>query len=249
MPSPTTAPVRAGAYTTSLAADEAEIRAAQRLRYEVFTQEVGAPPPGAGTGLDTDEFDAHCDHLLVRYEPTGETVGTYRLLPPGRTEWLYSDSEFDLAALDTLRPGLVEAGRSCVHPAHRGGEVIGQMWSALARYTLLGGYRYLAGCASVPLADGGHAATQAWRLAQRWHLSPQRHRVRPLLPWTPGDDDGTRPSYAQLPPLLRGYLRLGAWVCGPPAHDPEFGVADFYTVLPFEQVSPRYLRYFLGEGR
>ncbi|WP_019819012.1 GNAT family N-acetyltransferase [Saccharomonospora saliphila] len=231
-------------YTASIARSGTQVRAAQRLRQRVFTAEFGANLPAGG---DTDEFDAICDHLVVRSEEAGaEVVGTYRLLPPGRGERLYSSTEFDLAALAPLLPGLVEVGRSCVAPGHRDGAVISTMWSALLRYTTRGGYRYLAGCASVPLADGGEAAASTWRLALTRHAAPAHLRVVPHHPWTPDAPMPDRPRYTHLPPLLRGYLRLGAWVCGPPAHDPDFGVADFFVLLPLERVDARYSRFLTG---
>lgn len=245
---PTTA---VAGYTTSIAATNEQIRAAQRLRHNVFGNEYGAEFHTAGTdleGFDVDELDAACDHLIVEHKPTGEVVGTYRLLPPGRREQLYSEAEFELGALDPIRATLVEAGRSCVHPQHRSGVVINQMWSALARYVLLSGHRYLAGCASVPLADGGGAAADTAQIVQRKHPSPARFRVWPHHPWLV-PEPAAHPSQARIPALLRGYLRLGAWVCGPPAHDPDFGVADFFVLLQLNRIDERYLRYFLRESR
>ncbi|NIJ14720.1 putative hemolysin [Saccharomonospora amisosensis] len=242
MPSPATVPTRE--YTVSIAHTPAQVEAAQRLRRAVFVDEFNAALPGE---LDRDEFDDRCDHLIVEHADT--VVGTYRLLPPGRTDRLYSSGEFDLAALRPLRESLIEAGRSCVHPDHRGGQVINLMWGALARYALLSGARHLAGCASVSLADGGQACANTWQLARRRHLSPAHLRVEPHLPWNATPTTDERPSYARVPPLLRGYLRLGAWVCGPPAHDPDFGVADFFVLLPLDRIDDRYLRHFLGQTR
>ncbi|GAA1251666.1 GNAT family N-acetyltransferase [Prauserella halophila] len=199
-------------------------------------------------GLDADAFDELCDHLVVTHDPTEEIIGTYRILPPHRSPVPYSATEFDLGDLDPLAGEIVEAGRSCVAPAHRNGSVITLMWSSLARYTLLAGHRYLGGCASVPLSDGGHAATTAWHLASARHISPAEYRVRPYRPWLPPQRID-HPRYVDLPPLLRGYLRLGAWVCGPPAHDPDFDVADFYVLLRLADVDDRYLRYLLGDDR
>lgn len=207
-----------------------------------------AVPSAGHAGVDADAFDELCDHLVVTHEPTGELVGTYRILPPHRSPVPYSATEFDLADLAPLAGDIVEAGRSCVAPAHRNGSVITLMWSALARYTLLAGHGHLGGCASVPLGDGGHAATSAWHLASTRHASPAEYRVRPHRPWLP-PRASDRPRYSDLPPLLRGYLRLGAWVCGPPAHDPDFDVADFYVLLPLADVDDRYLRYLLGDDR
>ncbi|WP_216210784.1 GNAT family N-acetyltransferase [Amycolatopsis aidingensis] len=236
-------------YTASIAETPEQVREAQRLRYRVFAGEFGATLNSLVDGLDVDEYDEACDHLIVRRADTEEIVGTYRLLPPGRREGLYSDSEFDLSALDGIRDAVVETGRSCVHPEHRTGAVITQMWAALGRYALLSGHRYLAGAASVPLHDGGATAANAWRLAEQNHASPQELRVRPLHPWNPEQAPAQqqRPNYAQLPPLFRGYLRLGAWVCGPPAHDPEFNVADFFTLLQLDRADQRYVHYFLGD--
>ncbi|MFG3265594.1 GNAT family N-acetyltransferase [Streptomyces bobili] len=244
-PVQSTAPVR---YTVTLARDEADVRAAQRLRHDVFAGEMGALLTSAEPGLDADPFDAYCDHLLVRDADTGQVVGTYRLLPPERAAVagrLYSESEFDLTPLDGIRPGLVEVGRSCVHPDHRDGAVIGLIWAGIARYMVDNGHEWLAGCCSVPLTDGGTAAAGAWDRVRDKHLAPEEFRVRPLLPWVP-QPDLAPPARTELPALLRGYLRLGAWVCGEPAHDPDFGVADLYVLLSMRRVNPRYLRHFLS---
>ena len=119
-----------GRYTVGLAESAADLRAAQRLRYEVFAGEMGARLDSPLSGHDVEPLDAYCDHLLVREGDT--VVGTYRLLPPRRSDRLYSDSEFDLGALRGLRGDLVEAGRTCVHPAHRGGAVGALKWGGIA---------------------------------------------------------------------------------------------------------------------
>ncbi|MET9479142.1 GNAT family N-acyltransferase [Streptomyces sp. NPDC006638] len=235
-------------YVVTLARDEHDVRAAQRLRHLVFAGELGARLDGPEPGLDGDAFDAYCDHLLVREENTGEVVGTYRLLPPDRARAagrLYSDSEFDLGRLGPIRDDLVEVGRSCVHPRHRTGAVIGLIWAGLARYMTDSGHNWLAGCCSVPLADGGALAASTWSTVRERHLSPEEYRVTPHRLWTP-DSAAAATSRAELPPLLRGYLRLGAWVCGAPAHDPEFGVADLYVLLSMRRTNPRYLKHFLS---
>ncbi|MEU7199201.1 GNAT family N-acyltransferase [Streptomyces sp. NPDC045470] len=243
-PAPATPPT---AYETSIAGTPDLIRAAQRLRHQVFGEELGATLHSPLAGHDIDPVDDLADHLIVTETATGDVVGTYRLVPPGRGDRLYSDGEFDLTALAALRPSLIEAGRSCVRPDHRGGAVINLMWAALARYTLLSGHRYLAGCASVPLGDGGAAAAAAWELGRTRHAAPPGLRVSPHRPWRPeGPGPDARPNPSLLPPLLRGYLRIGAWVCGPPAHDPEFDVADFFVVLDMERLNDRYRRFFLG---
>ncbi|HEX6686219.1 MAG TPA: GNAT family N-acyltransferase [Candidatus Limnocylindrales bacterium] len=233
-------------YSALIAGDVRLVEAAQRLRYRVFAEELGARLET--DGIDVDDFDAYCEHLVVREDRTGEVVGTYRLLPPQRAIWLgrrYGDGEFDLTPLTVLRDRLVEAGRSCVHPDHRTGAVINLMWAGIAKYLDRFGYKWLSGCASVPLNDGGQQAGAVWDLVRRKHLSPPELRVKPHLPWVPVEP--SRPgTLAQVPPLLRGYLRLGAWVCGEPAFDPAFGCADFYVLLGVDRVNPRYLQHFLG---
>ncbi|MEV0274655.1 GNAT family N-acyltransferase [Hamadaea sp. NPDC050747] len=228
-------------YSALIATDAATVEAAQRLRYRVFAEECGATLHSTTPGLDVDEFDAYCDHLVVRHDRSGEVVGTYRLLPPQRAVWLgrrYSETEFDLSRLIVLRDRLVEAGRSCVDPEHRTGAVINLMWAGIARYLAANKYTWLGGCASVPIADA-----PAVREAVQKHLSPPQLRVDPRVP-IPADEVPV--GRANIPPLLRGYLRLGAWVCGEPAYDPDFEVADFYVLLSLDRVDPRYLKHFLG---
>ncbi|WP_327049146.1 GNAT family N-acetyltransferase [Microbispora sp. NBC_01189] len=232
----------AGRYTVRLAESAADVRAAQRLRHEVFAVEMGARLDSPLNGHDADRFDAYCDHLLVREGDT--VVGTYRLLPPGRSDRLYSETEFDLGGLKGLRGGLVEAGRTCVHPEHRGGAVVALMWAGIARYLADHGHTWLAGCCSVPLDDGGVIAAG---VVDRVPLGPEKYRVTPRTPWR--DAGVPRPDRFVLPSLLRGYLRLGAWICGAPAYDPDFGTADFFVLLSLAEIDPRYLRHFLGETR
>jgi len=235
-------------YVVSLARTQEDVRAAQRLRHQVFAGEMGAMLESPEPGLDIDAFDAYCDHLLVREAGTGDVVGTYRLLPPERARdagRLYSESEFDLARLAPIRDDLVEVGRSCVHPLHRNGAVIALIWAGLARYMTRTGHTWLAGCCSLPLADGGALAAATWDTVKAKNLAPQEYWVTPHKLWNP--DTVTRPAgRTELPALLRGYLRLGAWVCGAPAHDPDFGVADLYVLLSLRRTNPRYLRHFLS---
>ncbi|MFE7592659.1 GNAT family N-acetyltransferase [Kitasatospora sp. NPDC057512] len=241
-------PAAPAAYTVSLARDEDDVRAAQRLRHQVFGTELGAELHSPVAGLDVDPFDEYCDHLLVREGEQGAVVGTYRLLRPEaarRAGRLYSDGEFDLSALAPVRPGLVELGRSCIHPDHRGnGAVINLMWGGIARYLADTGNTWVGGCCSIELADGGATAARVWDTVSAKHLAPEEYRVTPHRPW---DATGVaRAERGALPALLRGYLRLGAWVCGEPAYDPDFDCADLYVLLSLERTDPRYLRHFLS---
>jgi putative hemolysin len=236
-------------YSLLIARDGDEVRSAQRLRYQVFAGEMGATLHTPLPGHDVDEFDEFCDHLVVREDATGQIVGTYRMLPPERAREagrLYSQTEFDISAIAPLRASLVETGRSCVHPDHRSGAVVSLVWAGIARYMLLSGHRWLAGCASVSLADGGELAAGVWQTVRAKHLAPEQYRVRPLHPWRA--DQVEPPRRAVIPPLLKGYLRLGAWVCGEPAYDADFGVADLFVLLGLDHIDQRYLRFFLGEA-
>ncbi|GLY98929.1 GNAT family N-acyltransferase [Actinoplanes sp. NBRC 103695] len=238
-------------YTLLIADSADQVEAAQRLRHDVFAGELGARLHGAVDGRDIDEFDDHCDHLIVREDATRRVVGTYRMLPPAAAERAgrrYADGEFDMSRLSPLRDQLVETGRSCVHPDHRGGAVVNLMWAGIARYLHLKNLRWLGGCASIPLDDGGALAAGVWDRVSAKHLSPPALRVVPRNPWlTPESPAGDKS--VRVPPLLRGYLRLGSWVCGEPAYDPDFGCADLYVLFSMDRMDPRYRRHFLGVPR
>jgi putative hemolysin len=232
--------------TVGLARTPAEIEDAQRLRYKVFAEELGASVDGAGAtqGLDIDVFDAHCDHIVVRDTDSLRVVGTYRVLPPhaARTVGrLYSESEFDLARLQHLRPAMIEVGRSCVHRDYRQGSAILLLWAGLAQYMRSLGYRHLIGCASASLADGGMQAARLRDEVQAFLTSPE-YRVFPRLPFP--HERIERAAHCEMPPLIKGYLRLGAQVCGEPAWDPDFNTADFLIWLSLDNLNKRYARHF-----
>jgi putative hemolysin len=235
--------------TVALARDIHEVREAQRLRYRVFAQEMGARVPGREQGIDCDIYDAYCEHLLVRDGESGEVVGTYRILNGARARRLggfYSDEEFDLTRLNPVRDLTVEVGRSCVHPDFRNGATIALLWSGLGAYMTQHNYRYLIGCASIGLGDGGHGAAAAYRQLQSSCLSPVEYRVFPRLELPVPDP--LEEAQALLPPLIKGYVRVGAYVCGAPAWDPDFNTADLLMFLPLERMNPRYARHFLKEA-
>jgi putative hemolysin len=236
-------------YSVGFARSAELVRAAQRLRWRVFAEELGARLASREPGIDQDIFDRYCEHLVVREGESGEVVGTYRVLGPDaarRIGCYYSEGEFDLTRLKPLRRRLVEVGRSCIHPGHRGGAVIALLWSGLARYMLAGGYSHLGGCASMSVADGGHAAASVFERLRARHLAPVEHRVFPRRVLPLDELDASRAADA--PPLVRGYLRAGAWICGEPALDPEFNTADFFLLLPMARLSARYARHFTGAG-
>lgn len=241
-------PRRTPRLVVGVADTASAIRAAQKLRYDVFATEMGATLASAAEQTDRDDYDAICDHLIVTETATGRVVGTYRMLPPGRAHqapMLYSEHEFDLSRLAHIRPRLVEVGRSCVHPDFRSGAVIALLWAGLADYVRRVGGDYLAGCASVSLADGGHQAVSLYRYLEQRHLAPADWRVFPHLPLPLGHVDDALD--VAMPPLIKGYLRAGSLVCGEPAWDPDFNCADFFMLMPIDRVDARYARRFMGE--
>jgi putative hemolysin len=239
---PTPAPL-----VVHLAETEKEIEEAQRLRYQVFAEEMGAQLPSAERSLDVDMFDPYCDHLLVRDTRTSQVVGTYRILSPRGARnagGYYSETEFDLSRLFPLFDDLVEVGRSCVHPDYRNGATIGLLWSGLSRYVRRSSCEYLMGCASIGMQDGGHDAASIFRKLSENKLSPEKWRVFPRQRLPLEDMDAGRD--ATMPPLVKGYMRLGCYVCGEPAWDPEFNTADLLVLLPMSQMNPRHAKHFFG---
>ena len=247
---PAVAPVtksKRPAFQIEWASSISEVKEAQRLRYKVFAEEMGANLAQNSEGLDVDEFDAYCDHLLIRDQDSLKVVGTYRVLPPHKAQEigrLYSDAEFDLSRLDHLRPKLVELGRSCVHQDYRSGAVIMALWSGLAQYMQKNGYEIMLGCASIPMADGGHFAASLYNSLTSEQMAPTEFHAFPRLPLPLDKLNGGLDVEA--PPLIKGYLKLGAKICSSPAWDPDFNTADLLTMLRLSEINPRYAKHFLG---
>jgi putative hemolysin len=244
-------------YSLVVSSDLDHRTAAQRLRYQVFANEPGFDIPENAAGLDADRFDEHCDHLLVRDELTDRFVGCYRMLPPDRVAaagGYYTATEFDLTAMDPEGQRIVEMGRACVLPEHRNGSVLTLMWAGILHYIQLTGYDWVMGCVSVPIQDGpadpaGVNVRGVRDLLLSKHAGDPERRVRPYRPVVVDGrtlDELAPPGRPKLPPLLRGYLRLGAAICGEPAHDPDFGVADFVALLGLETINTRYLERLQG---
>ena len=229
----------------SLARNPAEVAEAQRLRYKVFAEELGAELSGTG-GLDIDGFDAYCDHLLVRESTTNQVIGTYRILCPHQANEAgdyYSAGEFDLSRLAHLFKSTVEVGRACVHQNYRNGGTITMLWAGLARYMQMHNYEYMIGCASVPMHDGGHMAASLYHKLKDEYLSPSEYRVFPHNPLPMASLN--KEMQIVCPPLIKGYLRLGAYICGEPAWDAYFNSADMLVMLPLSKINSRYASHFL----
>jgi len=231
----------------NLARTADDILEAQKLRYRVFADELGANLPTRIPGVDQDIYDPYCEHLIVRDTHSGEIVGTYRILSPANARKIgyYSENEFDITRLRHLRPRMVEIGRSCVHPDYRSGATITLLWSGLAKYMLDNGYDYLIGCASISMADGGHVAASLYHQLSA-HMGPHEYRVFPRcpLPMAALQQD----VVADTLPLIKGYLRTGAWICGEPAWDPDFNTADLPILLPMAKISSRYAKHYFDKS-
>lgn len=225
----------------------AEVEEAQRLRFKVFGEEMGARLNNAYEGIDHDIFDRYCEHLLVRDNDNNKVIGTYRILSPEQACNIgsyYSDTEFDLTRLIHLRSQMVEVGRSCVHHSYRGGATITHLWSGLADYMRNRGHEYLIGCASISMRDGGHYAASVYHKVHKLHAAPIEYRVFPRCPLPL--DALNQTLDVDIPPLIKGYLRLGAYVGGEPAWDPDFNTADLFILLPMSRLNKQYARRFIS---
>ena len=236
-------------FSVGLARSYEDITAAQRLRWTIFAEEYGVDLQSQVPGIDADAFDPFCDHIVVKQLPTGRIVGTCRLLTAEnavRHGGYYSEREFEFGSLLKSKLRLLEIGRSCVHREHRNGGTISLLWSGIAAYQLQVHHDAIIGCASIPL---GYQMTQNAALAHRLAAKspPTDLRVVPRreLPVQPGDQDGA--ALPAIPPLIKGYLRCGAIVCGPPYWDEHFNTADLFMYLSIDRIEARYARHFLGQ--
>ena len=202
-------------------------------------------------GHDIDLFDDYCEHLLVRDAASQEVIGTYRVLTPAQARRIgstYSDLEFDLTRLRSLRERMVELGRSCVHPDHRHGGVIMALWGALAEFMVRNQLDTMIGCASIPMMHNGvvsgDTAASIWRQVSKTHLASAEYHVRPRVPLPVNQLNSD--LEVEPPALIKGYLRLGAKVLGAPAWDPDFNSADLPMLMRIQDLPARYRKHFLG---
>jgi len=229
-------------YSVFLADDEQTRIQCYKLRYDIFSDELGAEVRGQEEGLDKDRFDDHCQHLVVYDNQSNELIATTRLLNnDGRaiTGLFYSESEFDLSNILHPDVAFMEVGRTCIHPAYRKGAVLAMLWQGIARAVVAKKIDYLIGCASIPLSNGDKYITGIMHHIYQSHYAPESLRVRPLVPLRL-NEDYPLPDDVILPTLLKGYLRQGALICGEPYWDAAFGVADVFVLLECGQITSRY---------
>jgi putative hemolysin len=221
---------------------------AQRLRYEVFNLELHEGLAAAfETGLDADEFDDACDHLIVRERETGRVVGTYRMQTganAARHRGYYSEREFNFAPFEAVRNEVLELGRACVAATHRNYVVLGLLWKGIATYAQQHGARYLVGCSSLTSQDEA-AGLAVYRDLAAKYLVDSRWQTRPLVGWRCSPLKGNA-APVLVPKLMRAYLTLGAKICGDPAIDREFSTIDFLTWLDLRTMPMRALQRFFA---
>lgn len=245
-----------GRYRLRLAESVEDRDAVCRLRFKVFNIEMGEGLESSyQTGLDTDQFDLFCEHLLVEDKTSRRIVGTYRMQSGQTAErnlGYYSEQEFYFAPYQPLRAGILELGRASIDREHRTPEVLTLLWRGIAQYATDMGLRYLIGCSSLNSQDPSEG-WQMYRQLENYRVSPE-FATEPTLAYAcPTEQEGAdaQPSSSPLPTpkipkLLRTYLAIGARVCAPPAWDREFGTIDFLTLLDLKLLSPSARNHFLA---
>ncbi len=239
-----------------VATSDAEIKAAQRLRYEVFFEEFNAKPTPemAALRLDIDEYDSFADHVIVvdNSGPEEKIIGTYRLLKRDKAEehgQFYSSSEYNLSPLLNSGASLLELGRSCVLLEYRTRPVLQLLWQGIADYISDHNIGILFGCASLPGTDV-KAHEVALSYLHHYHLAPESLRPRTLekhyinMNILPKDAINAREAFNNLPPLLKGYLRAGASVGDGAFIDQQFGTIDVFILVQTHMLSKKYRQHY-----
>lgn len=243
-------------FTVKIAQSEEDLRAAQRLRYDVFVRELG----GGGEmvdhdqGLEKDRFDPFFDHMLVLDDATDAVVGVYRLLRDEQAQALgqfYSEDEYDLSVLKQSGRKLLELGRSCLHPDYRGGMAMYHLWNGLARYVLEHEIEVLFGVASFHGTDP-QALAQPLSMLYHNHLAPEDLRVRTQpqhfvdMNLMLSEDLDRRKAMLEVPALIKAYLRLGGFVGDGAFIDHSFNTTDVCLILDTARMNERQRRIYSG---
>jgi putative hemolysin len=256
-------PIVSGSLEVRLARDVAEIEASQALRYRVFYEERAATPIGEMAALrrDYDRFDPITDHLLVLDHRRGDgadaVVGTYRLLRRSRAEphgGFYTAGEYDIDKLLAFEGEIMELGRSCVAADYRNRPTMQMLWSGIAAYVFRHEITLMFGCASLPGTDPDALATDLSYLYHA-HLAPEHLRARALealhveMNRMPLERIDAKRALAGLPPLVKGYLRLGGYVGDGAVVDPQFNTTDVCVIVQTSAVTDKYYKHYEREAR
>lgn len=239
-----------GRYLVRFARQEADLQAVQRLRFEVFNLELNEGLASSyQTGLDQDEFDAHCHHLMVIEQQTGQAVGTYRMQcrrMARQGAGFYSCREYDLSSLpEEFWENAVELGRACIAKPHRSGRALFLLWKGLAAYLTARRKHYLFGCCSLTGQDQQEALRVMDYLDRKGSLHPL-WRVPPQPEYALTEQAGSTEGEAavKLPLLMQVYLRFGARICSLPALDRQFGTIDYLAVIDVRELDQVTVRRF-----
>ena len=252
--------IDAGRFTVRLAENEADVAAAQRLRYRVFVEEMGATPtPGdAARRRESDRFDPYFEHLLLIDtacdDPDREkgVVGVYRLMRGARARegiGFYGASEYDLSRLESFPQEVLELGRSCVHAAYRGGSGMHLLWTGLGAYVTTHGVGLMFGVASFHGSDTAPLA-QALSYLHYNHLAPEDLRVRAVesnftdMAILPEAEVSKLEAMRQIPALIKAYLRLGGYVGEGAFIDRAFNTVDVCLLMDTARMVQRYRKFY-----
>ncbi|MFZ4403689.1 MAG: GNAT family N-acetyltransferase [Pseudobdellovibrionaceae bacterium] len=239
--------VEVGPFQLKTVKDTGELKEVFALRYEVFHKEMMGKTKASG--LDVDEFDVLCDHLVIREKRTQAIVGTYRLNCSLFSDQFYSGNEFHLKQILKAQGTKIELGRACIHKDYRRGVVISLLWRGIAEYMAATQAQILFGCASVKTSSPREAALLYKYFEEKKLLNPSffapptlKYTMPNLSLWiqnhkAPLTDEEIKEVEVILPPLFRTYLKIGATVTGEPAWDAEFKCIDFLTILNREDLN------------
>jgi len=243
-------------FLVKLAQDHEEIEKAQRLRYEIFNLEQGRGLKKADTyGIDFDEFDEYCLHLLVLEKASGRVIGTYRAhlgCVANSAKGFYSSREYEIHGIYTIAEKCIELGRTCVSPEYRSGAVVALLWTGITELVVRAGLTYMLGCVSLEDQDPATGwALYEYIKAQYGVCADYTVIPRPGFVLARPTEDAIQKVLAdgnslkrKIPPIFKGYLRLGGHICGDPALDREFGTIDFFVLVDITKVPLRYKHHF-----
>jgi len=236
-----------------------ELRAAQKLRYDIFVREMGADGPyiDHATGLESDPFDPFCEHLIAIDDQTQQVVGVYRLLLQQQARaagQFYSEDEFDLTRLKDTGRNLLELGRSCLHRNFRDGRLLHKLWTAIGQFVIENKVDILFGVASFPTTQR-HELEEALAYLHHFHLAPPHLRVKTNQSDFRSNDRRSaerinrKQVVLELPSLIKAYLRLGG-VVGEGAYvDSNFKTIDICLVLDINRINPIKRRLFMRDSQ
>lgn len=243
-------------FFVKFAANHEEVEQAQRLRYEVFNLEQRRGLKSADKfGIDFDEFDEYCLHILVVEKSSGKVVGTYRAhlgSIANSAKGFYSSKEYDIHGLYKIANKCLELGRTCVSPDFRSGAVVALLWGGITELLVRANLRYMLGCVSLNETDPGigwalHTyISKKYSVCDDFSVSPRPgfkldHPGEDVIAKVLADETAL---CKRIPPIFKGYLRLGGLICGEPALDRDFGTIDFFILVDIEKVPARYKQHF-----